>query len=343
MEWKLSKIVHSLCPRHPLLEPTKKTAKAKGTGLELLAGVTQSDDVPSNAPPYESLKPTKDANKHELLFWGGRNGPAYALFALRAIMLMAAVSCAVIYTWLLRRPEDIYGVLLAAAPVLHILLSLPYSILPRLVIATSIEQLRSEKGCNETLLEMKTEHTLRMLKLLNLLQAQAKRLQKLSSRSDAEMGNSKPRSIDPEKLAELKHVFDLFDDDGSGSIDATELGRVMKSMGMNLDEQALHGIYTQMDADGEGGIDFQEFAAVMGGEEEPATPEEIATQIFDMLDTEQKGIITEHNLVEALEKMNLPGLTRDDISAAMGLFNSTHEGIQKKDFIAGIEQMQTFN
>ena len=47
-----------------------------------------------------------------------------------------------------------------------------------------------------------------------------------------------------------------------------------------------------MDSDGEGGIDFQEFADVMAGDEETHTAEEIATQIFDMLDKGSKGIIT---------------------------------------------------
>ena len=36
------------------------------------------------------------------------------------------------------------------------------------------------------------------------------------------------------------------------------------------------------------------------------------------------------------------GLSRDDISAAMTLFEATHEGISKKSFIEGIEVMQTF-
>jgi len=61
-----------------------------------------------------------------------------------------------------------------------------------------------------------------------------------------------------------------------------------------------------------------------------------------MLDKDGGGYITEMELVEALEGMNLPGLSRDDISAAMTLFEATHEGISKKSFIEGIEVMQTF-
>ena len=61
-------------------------------------------------------------------------------------------------------------------------------------------QLRETKPQNETLLEMKTEHTLRMLKLLQMLQVQAKRLQKLSAKAnDPEAGPVKHKKLDPEK------------------------------------------------------------------------------------------------------------------------------------------------
>jgi hypothetical protein len=107
-------------------------------GLDLAMGTTPL--ITSSVPPYESLAPTKDANKHELLFWGGREGPGYVLFTLRSVMLMGSVSAAVIYTWLSKKPDDIYGVLFAFAPIMHILLTLPYAILPHLVLATGIEQ-----------------------------------------------------------------------------------------------------------------------------------------------------------------------------------------------------------
>jgi len=343
--WKLKQIVYALTPRHTLLaKPKKKFAPLKGSGLELSAGAGAGTAplINSNDPPYEQLKPTKDANKHELLFWGGRDGPSYCLFTLRALMLMSSVSTAVIYSWLVRKPQDVWGVLVAMGPQVHILLALPYQILPLLVLATSIEQLRETKACNETLLEMKTEHTLRMLKLLQMLQVQAKRLQKLSSKTGDEEAPKEHKKLDPEKEAELRHVFELFDEDGSGSIDVDELGHIMKSMGLDLDDQALHLIFSQMDTDGGGEIDFEEFADVMAEDDEPHSPEEIATQIFEMLDKENTGFVTEHMLVEALESMKLPGLSRDDIASAMGLFNATHEGITKKDFIAGIELMQTF-
>merc|ERR1711988_783299 len=119
-----------------------------------------------------------------------------------------------------------------------------------------------------------------------MLQVQAKRMQKLSSKGGDEEAPKGPKTLDPEKEAELRHVFNLFDEDGSGSIDVDELGKIMQSMGLDLDDHELHLIFSQMDTDGGGEIEFREFADVMAEDDEPHSPEEIATQIFDMLDQE---------------------------------------------------------
>ena len=96
-------------------------------------------------------------------------------------MLMCAITLAVIYTWLDSNPQDVYMLLLAALPVLDVMITAPKSILPYMVMVTSVEMMKT-KGAHEiaeTLTEMKTEKTLKMLKMLNTLQAQAKRVQKM--------------------------------------------------------------------------------------------------------------------------------------------------------------------
>ena len=48
----------------------------------------------TSAQQYWHARPQE--NKHERLFWGGRNGPEYMLFMLRVIMLVCAVSVAIL-------------------------------------------------------------------------------------------------------------------------------------------------------------------------------------------------------------------------------------------------------
>jgi calcium-binding protein CML len=60
-------------------------------------------------------------------------------------------------------------------------------------------------------------------------------------------------------LEELKKVFAQIDKDGSGTIDITELGMAMRSMGHDLDPQTLQDMMSQVDSDGDGTIGFEEF------------------------------------------------------------------------------------
>lgn len=67
----------------------------------------------------------------------------------------------------------------------------------------------------------------------------------------------------------------MFDTDGSGTIDASELGAALKAMGHELSEAELKQMLAQADDDGTGEIEFEEFCALMGIEI-PAKPDSSA-------------------------------------------------------------------
>merc|ERR1719331_2791022 len=105
-----------------------------------------------------------------------------------------------------------------------------------MVLATSCELLKKQGDISQTLTEMKTEKTLKMLKMLHTLQAQAKqaqKLQKMEKKNRPGMPKPKPKEIDPAQEAERRQAFELFDKDGSGTIDKEELSAVMKSLGQD--------------------------------------------------------------------------------------------------------------
>mmetsp|Transcript_28431 Transcript_28431/g.40017 ORF Transcript_28431/g.40017 Transcript_28431/m.40017 type:complete len:152 (+) Transcript_28431:71-526(+) len=66
---------------------------------------------------------------------------------------------------------------------------------------------------------------------------------------------------DPDK--ELRDAFGVFDTDGSGSIDRTELKRLMKKLGQNLHENELDAMMEEVDTNKDGEISFAEFKAMM--------------------------------------------------------------------------------
>ena len=336
---KMGHCMYMLTPPHTLLDgPPKVFDDAEAPESRLLSAKTE-------APPYENLAPSAHASKHERLFWRGRAGPGHLLFLMRLQMLLTAIILAVIYTWLNSKPEDTYYLLLALLPVLDVMLTSPKSILPMMVMTTSVELMKKKGDTETTLAEMKTEKTLKMLKMLNTLQAQAKKaqkLQKLDKKARPGMPKPRPKELDPQQEAELRQAFELFDKDGSGSIDKQELKAVMQSLGQDLSESDLSTLYVQMDPSGDGTIDFGEFCDVMAPDSTPETPAQVASSVFLMLDKDGSGKITAAELKASVQMIN-PNVEDEDVAAAMELFDKDHTGtITEKEFRQGIEIMKTF-
>ena len=66
-----------------------------------------------------------------------------------------------------------------------------------------------------------------------------------------------------EAVVRLKDAFALFDKDGNGTVDAEELGTVLRSLGQNPTEVELQAMIDEVDEDGSGAIDFEEFIEMM--------------------------------------------------------------------------------
>merc|ERR1719181_550420 len=168
-----------------------------------------------------------------------------------------------------------------------------------------------------TLLEMKTEKTLRMLKLMSMLQAQE---------------------------AELREAFEFFDKDKSGFIDKAELRNVLQSLGTTLTDEELATLYVQMDPSGDGNIDFDEFVSVMAQDpSDKQSPAEVAIAIFSVLDGDKSGHIKTSELKTTLLGMDA-GLSNEDIDETMLLFDKNRSGdITKHEFVQTLELLNTFS
>ena len=66
----------------------------------------------------------------------------------------------------------------------------------------------------------------------------------------------------------LKDAFEVFDEDGDGTISYDELGTVMRNLGDPKTEKELKEMINEVDADQSGEIDWQEFVTMMGRADE---------------------------------------------------------------------------
>ncbi|PRW55898.1 Calmodulin [Chlorella sorokiniana] len=101
----------------------------------------------------------------------------------------------------------------------------------------------------------------------------------------------------------LREVFDMFDKDGSGTIDVHELRAVLRALGQFPTAAELADLMQRMDANQDGSISFDEFAAAMAGQAEDEETEQQLREIrevFSMFDTDHSGTLCATELQRAL-------------------------------------------
>ena len=69
--------------------------------------------------------------------------------------------------------------------------------------------------------------------------------------------------VGPERRAEMKSAFEMFDADGGGTVSSEEIAEVFESLGVELLPEELAGFIATVDADGSGEVDFCEFCELM--------------------------------------------------------------------------------
>lgn len=101
----------------------------------------------------------------------------------------------------------------------------------------------------------------------------------------------KSSKLTQDQIREVKEAFHVFDTNGDGCITATELKKLVTSLGYNITEAELMDMMNQIDADGNGAIDFPEFLALMSKNLDDCDPEDILKESFKVFDRDGSGFI----------------------------------------------------
>jgi Ca2+-binding EF-hand superfamily protein/uncharacterized protein YkwD len=102
--------------------------------------------------------------------------------------------------------------------------------------------------------------------------------------------------LSEDDIEEMKEAFDLFDSDGSGTVEPRELKNAMVSLGMEAKNATMFHVVTELDKDGSGAIDFEEFLKMMSSNMTDDDSREEIYSIFVLFDTDKTGFINIKNL-----------------------------------------------
>lgn len=117
----------------------------------------------------------------------------------------------------------------------------------------------------------------------------------VASTSQKKKSGPKPELTEDQKQ-EVREAFDLFDAEGSGTIDVKELKVAMRALGFEPKKEELKRMVSEVDKEGTGRISFSDFLAVMTQKmAEKDTKEEIL-RAFRLFDDDETGKISFRNL-----------------------------------------------
>eukprot|EP01103_Thecamoeba_quadrilineata_P000234 TRINITY_DN10191_c0_g1_i1.p1 TRINITY_DN10191_c0_g1~~TRINITY_DN10191_c0_g1_i1.p1 ORF type:complete len:168 (-),score=48.61 TRINITY_DN10191_c0_g1_i1:59-520(-) len=123
-------------------------------------------------------------------------------------------------------------------------------------------------------------------------------------------------SLTEEQIAEYKEAFQLFDKDGDGSLQLSEVGTVMRSLGQSPTEAELRDILAEIEKQGHKKVDFALFQTLMAKNLNHSESEDEIKEAFRVFDSKGLGLISvgelKHILLTLGEK-----LTDDEVEEMM--------------------------
>ena len=118
--------------------------------------------------------------------------------------------------------------------------------------------------------------------------------------------NYEKNGLTEDEVQEIKEAFDLFDQDGSGTIDTEELKQALSNLGIDAKNQTLQNMMADLDSDKSGKIDFDEFINMMTAKMSDRDTEEDLKKVFKLFlgDDDKADTISLKHLKRVARELN---------------------------------------
>merc|ERR1711934_962638 len=132
---------------------------------------------------------------------------------------------------------------------------------------------------------------------------------------------------------EIREAFELFDTDGSGSIDANELKTAMRALGFAPKKEEITRMLSDLDVDGNGTVEYEEFEGLMAGKMANKNPKEELLKTFQIF-SDGGDKITVANLCAIAKELG-ESLGEDELSEWIEEADNDGDGaINEQEFLA---------
>merc|ERR1719230_193236 len=113
----------------------------------------------------------------------------------------------------------------------------------------------------------------------------------------------KKTGLSEEQVEEIREAFSLFDSDASGAIDVRERKAAMRALGVEIKNEELKKMVSDIDNDGNGTIEFAEFLQMMTGKMGEKDTREDIEKVFKLFDDDNTNKISFRNLARVAEEL----------------------------------------
>lgn len=144
-----------------------------------------------------------------------------------------------------------------------------------------------------------------------------------------------------DEIQEIKEAFDLFDTDGSNSIDPKELRAAMQSLGFEAKNQTIFQMISDLDKNKSGNIDFDEFLDMMTARMSDRDTREDINKVFRLFDDDCTGSITIRNLRRVAKELG-ETMTDEELQEMIDRADSNGDACVTMDDFYNIMTKKTF-
>ncbi|XP_026213243.1 caltractin [Anabas testudineus] len=136
-----------------------------------------------------------------------------------------------------------------------------------------------------------------------------------------------------EQKQEIKEAFDLFDTDGSGTIDVKELKVAMRALGFEPKKEEIKKMIADIDKEGSGTIDFSDFLSMMTLKMSEKDSKEEIMKAFRLFDDDCTGKISFKNLKRVAKELG-ENLTDEELQEMIDEADRDGDGeVNEQEFL----------